>query len=272
MKCLITAGPTYEPLDGVRRLTNFSSGRLGSELASFLTARGHETTLLIGQQATFRGERHASKVETFTTTANLHDRLQSLAGQPVDALFHAAAVSDFTVGKVWRRAPQGELTEVHAGKLSTREGTLLAELVPTPKIIAELREWFPHAWLVGWKYEVEGGRAGVIQLAERQVADNPVGCKLSNPKPEARPVKLREDFTGQGNPKEIRNQKSEGRAGGCPISDFGFRISVFHCRVLEDDCRSDQSTDPAPCPTRDRAGRCRPGTRGAIGTAGDSHH
>ncbi|MEI7939371.1 MAG: phosphopantothenoylcysteine decarboxylase [Verrucomicrobiota bacterium] len=171
MKCLITAGPTYEPLDGVRRLTNFSSGRLGSELASFLTARGHETTLLIGQQATFRGERHAREVETFTTTANLRDRLQALAGQPVDALFHAAAVSDFTVGKVWRRAPQGELTEVHAGKLSTREGTLLAELVPTPKIIGELREWFPHAWLVGWKYEVEGGRAGVIQLAERQIAD-----------------------------------------------------------------------------------------------------
>ena len=93
MKCLITAGPTYEPLDGVRRLTNFSSGRLGSELASFLTARGHETTLLIGQQATFRGERHAREVETFTTTANLRDRLQALAGQPVDALFHAAAIS-----------------------------------------------------------------------------------------------------------------------------------------------------------------------------------
>ena len=122
MKCIVTAGPTYEPLDGVRRLTNFSTGRLGSELANFLAARGHETTLLIGQQATFRGERHARKVETFTTTANLRDRLQALAGQPVDAVFHAAAVSDFTVGKVWRRAPRGELTEVHAGKLSTRGG------------------------------------------------------------------------------------------------------------------------------------------------------
>jgi phosphopantothenate---cysteine ligase (CTP) len=89
----------------------------------------------------------------------------------VEAVFHAAAVSDFTVGKVWRRASRGELTEVQAGKLPTREGTLLAELAPTPKIIAELREWFPRAWLVGWKYEVEGGRAGVIRLAERQIAD-----------------------------------------------------------------------------------------------------
>jgi len=171
MKCIVTAGPTYEPLDGVRRLTNFSSGRLGSELANFLAAHGHETTLLIGQQATYCGRYDACKVETFTTTANLHDRLQALVGQPVDALFHAAAVSDFTVGKVWRRAPQGELTEVHAGKLSTREGTLLAELMPTPKIIAELHEWFPHAWLVGWKYEVDGNRAEVVRLAERQIAD-----------------------------------------------------------------------------------------------------
>jgi phosphopantothenoylcysteine synthetase/decarboxylase len=171
MKCIVTAGPTYEPLDGVRRLTNFSSGRLGSELANFLAGRGHDTTLLIGQQATYGGERRARRVETFTTTADLRDRLQALAGPGVDAVFHAAAVSDFTVGKVWRRAPKGELAEIHAGKLPTREGTLLAELAPTPKIIADLREWFPHAWLVGWKYEVEGGRAGVIRLAEQQIAD-----------------------------------------------------------------------------------------------------
>ena len=103
MNCIVTAGPTYEPLDEVRRLTNFSTGRLGSELANFLAARGHETILLIGQQATYRGERHVWKVETFTTTANLHDRLQALAGQPVDAVFHAAAVSDFALGKIWRR-------------------------------------------------------------------------------------------------------------------------------------------------------------------------
>ena len=171
MKCLVTAGPTYEPLDEVRRLTNFSTGRLGSELVSFLAARGHETTLLIGQQATYRGERHAGQVETFTTTANLRDRLRALAGEAVDAVFHAAAVSDFAFGKVWRRSPQGELTELTAGKFSTRLGTLLAELAPTSKIIAELRPWFPKARLVGWKYEVEGGRAGVIRLAEQQIAE-----------------------------------------------------------------------------------------------------
>ena len=171
MHCIVTAGPTYEPLDQVRRLTNFSTGRLGSELANFLAARGHDTVLLIGQQASYRGERHARRVETFTTTSNLRDRLRALAAQPVDAVFHAAAVSDFAFGKVWRRSAQGELTELKSGKLSTREGSLLAELIPTPKIIVDLREWFPRARLVGWKYEVEGNRSGVMELAERQVAE-----------------------------------------------------------------------------------------------------
>ena len=171
MHCIVTAGPTYEPLDAVRRLTNFSTGRLGTELARFLTARGHETTLLIGELAAYRGDPHAGKVERFTTTASLRDRLQALACHPADAVFHAAAVSDFGFGKVWRRSPEGELTEVRAGKLSTRQGTLLAELTPTPKIIAELRPWFPRAWLVGWKYEVAGERQSVIQLGARQVAE-----------------------------------------------------------------------------------------------------
>lgn len=171
MNCIVTAGPTFEPLDDVRRLTNFSTGRLGSELATFLESRGHEATLLIGQQATYRGERQAHRVETFTTTANLRDRLQALSQGPVDAVFHAAAVSDFTFGKIWHRSPAGEMTEARSGKISTRQGTLMAELVPTPKIIAQLREWYPKAVLVGWKYEVEGGRDSVLRMAERQLAE-----------------------------------------------------------------------------------------------------
>ena len=61
MHCIVTAGPTYEPLDKVRRLTNFSTGRLGSELVTFLTARGHDTTLLIREQA----EHHKDRPEDF---------------------------------------------------------------------------------------------------------------------------------------------------------------------------------------------------------------
>lgn len=170
--CLVTAGPTYEPLDGARRLTNFSTGELGTELANFLTARGHQVTLLIGQQATYSGERRAQTVETFTTGANLRMKLEAMGGKAVDAMFHAAAVSDFSFGKVWSRSGNGELTEIKSGKIPTGHGTLLAELIPTKKIIASLRDWFPRAHITGWKYEVDGTRADVIQAAQKQIG----GC------------------------------------------------------------------------------------------------
>lgn len=180
MRCLVTAGPTYEPLDAVRRLTNFSTGRLGSELADFLAGRGHVVTLLIGEQATFRTDAKSHRVQTFTTTADLQERLRGLAGESIAAVFHAAAVSDFSFGKVWLRSPEGELTEVHGGKLSTRQGALLAELTPTPKILGELRSWFPSARLVGWKYEVDGDREGVIRQAEKQIAECSTDACVAN--------------------------------------------------------------------------------------------
>lgn len=184
MRCLVTAGPTFEPLDQVRRLTNFSTGRLGSELASFLAGKGHEVLLLIGEQATYAGQQRARRIETFTTTASLEERLRKLAVQPWDALFHTAAVSDFAFGKIWRRQERGKLEEVkeNPGKLSTRRGTLLAELAPTPKILPQLRNWYPQARITGWKYEVEGGRAAALRTARQQLREcGTSACVLNGP-------------------------------------------------------------------------------------------
>lgn len=181
MNCIVTAGPTYEPLDEVRRLTNFSTGRLGSELAAFLGARGHTVTLLLGEQATHHLEPGGGPVERFSTTEDLRARLQQLATESnVGALFHAAAVSDFKFGAVWQRTPTGGLAEVKAGKISSRLDGLLVELVAAPKLIAELRGWFPRACLVGWKYEVDDGRASVLAKAARQLAENGMDACVAN--------------------------------------------------------------------------------------------
>jgi phosphopantothenate---cysteine ligase (CTP) len=172
MNCIVTAGPTFEPLDDVRRLTNFSTGRLGTELANFLTARGHRVTLLIGESATWPGERKASAVKVFSTTADLRAELKSFSGKKVDAIFHAAAVSDFSFGKMFTRDATGKLTPFQPSKkISTRGGHLLVELVPTPKIIAELRGWFPKTKIVGWKFEADGRRADALRAAKKQIAD-----------------------------------------------------------------------------------------------------
>src|SRR5690349_3842913 len=110
MNCIVTAGPTFESLDDVRRLTNFSTGRLGTELANFLTARGHAVTLLIGESATWPGERRAQSVMAFSSTKDLRAKLKALSRRKINAIFHAAAVSDFTFGKMFTRHADGKLT------------------------------------------------------------------------------------------------------------------------------------------------------------------
>ncbi|HWD17881.1 MAG TPA: phosphopantothenoylcysteine decarboxylase [Verrucomicrobiae bacterium] len=171
MKCVVTAGPTYENLDEVRRLTNFSTGRLGSELARFLEGQGHQVQLLLGYYATWRTEAEAKRTQIFTTTSDLHEKLRALRDDGAGAVFHAAAVSDFAFGKIWKRHADGRLEEVKSAKIPTRDGALFAELTPTPKIIGQLRDWFPQALLVGWKYEMTGDRPSVLRQAERQILE-----------------------------------------------------------------------------------------------------
>jgi phosphopantothenate---cysteine ligase (CTP) len=172
MNCIVTAGPAYEPLDDVRRLTNFSTGRLGTELANFLAARGHKVILLVGETAAYAGERRAQRVELFSTAADLRAKLKLLSAKKVDAIFHAAAVSDFSFGRVFAPDAANKLVEIKGTKkISTRQGKLLVELLPTAKIIAELRGWFPKTKITGWKFEAEGKRTEAIEAARRQMVE-----------------------------------------------------------------------------------------------------
>jgi phosphopantothenoylcysteine decarboxylase/phosphopantothenate--cysteine ligase len=182
MKCLITAGPTYENLDAVRRLTNFSTGRLGISLANYLVERGHQVVLLLGHYSTCRIPPLTRQVRTFTTNSDLYQQLAAWRSRRLHAIFHAAAVSDFTFGQVYRRDTGGGLTALKSAKVTTREGRLLVELIPTPKIIGNLRDWFPKAVIVGWKYEVDGDRHSVLVRAQDQLREfHTTACVANGP-------------------------------------------------------------------------------------------
>jgi phosphopantothenoylcysteine decarboxylase/phosphopantothenate--cysteine ligase len=134
-------------------------------------------TLLRGEQATW-AQPAKPRAIPFTTTADL--RAQLKAARDPDAIFHAAAVSDFAFGKVWQRTSAGDLNPIASGKISSLLENLFAELVPTPKIIRELRDWHPNAFLVGWKFEVEGNRESALAQARRQLAECRVNACVAN--------------------------------------------------------------------------------------------
>ncbi|MCS7089207.1 MAG: phosphopantothenoylcysteine decarboxylase [Verrucomicrobiota bacterium] len=183
MICLVTAGPTYEPLDSVRRLTNFSTGELGIRLSNALVEAGHTVVLLLGQMSTCSLVPRASVIARFGTTEELSTLLQQQAATTqFDAVFHAAAVSDFRPSRVLQGPGPAEGTPVRAKKIPSGIQSLWVELIPTPKLICRFREWFPDAWIVGWKYAAEGSREEAFAAAWRQILTcRTDACVLNGP-------------------------------------------------------------------------------------------
>ena len=100
MRVIITCGPSFEPIDGVRRLTNFSTGELGLLLAAELSRAGHEVICMTGEGAVSHVDAGGARIIPFSTNADLHMKLRGLAEAGAGAVFHAAALCDYRVKTV----------------------------------------------------------------------------------------------------------------------------------------------------------------------------
>ena len=153
MRIVITSGPSYEPIDQVRRFSNSSTGELGTLLAEGFAEAGHNVICLRGISSTFAAPMWPVEVIPFTTNENLVESLQRLpAREEVTVVLHAAALCDFKVREIIDETGAA----VHGHKVSSRIGTLTVTLEPAPKVIASLRRMFPASILVGWKFELDG--------------------------------------------------------------------------------------------------------------------
>ncbi|MCA9284550.1 MAG: phosphopantothenoylcysteine decarboxylase [Phycisphaerales bacterium] len=122
-RLLVTAGPTQEPIDAVRFISNRSSGRMGAAIAVEGARRGWPTTLLLGPVSSGPPDCSGIRLRRFRTTADLELALQE--EWPVhDVLIMAAAVAD-------HRPRHPEL----GGKLRREGGPLSLELEPTPDLL-----------------------------------------------------------------------------------------------------------------------------------------
>jgi phosphopantothenoylcysteine synthetase/decarboxylase len=167
MRVIVTCGPSYEPIDYVRRLTNFSTGELGWMLAGRLARAGHTVLCLKGIGATASLAVPRVEVLPFSTNDDLAWKLNTYANK-ADAIFHTAALCDYRVVSI--QTEEGK--EIPAlGKVPTRLGNLILRLEPTTKVLPQIRGLFPEARLVGWKFEAEGSKADVLAKAGQQMAD-----------------------------------------------------------------------------------------------------
>jgi len=168
MKIIITCGPSHEPIDGARRMTNLSTGKLGVTLANFLTDAGHEVICLKGEGSTYPGAVRATLLESYSTNDDLARHLESISRlENIDAVFHAAALCDYRVDQVMSAAGEA----MSSPKFATRDGRLHLVLAPAMKVLPKLRNWFPNARVVGWKYELTGSRDDAFAKAWKQLRD-----------------------------------------------------------------------------------------------------
>lgn len=137
---LITAGPTQEPLDPVRFISNRSSGKMGYSLAQAAVDRGARVILVSGPVQV--AEPQGVEVIHVKTAVEMHAAvMQHLAESTI--IVKSAAVADYHISHV----PQHKLKKT-AMKMSL-------ELEPTPDILAELGQKKGDRLLIGFAAETE---------------------------------------------------------------------------------------------------------------------
>ena len=124
MKILVTAGPTYEPIDPVRFIGNHSSGKMGIAIAEEFARLGHEVTLVKGATSLNPVNTQIIQVQA-PTAAEMFDACKQYFAQ-ADVIVFAAAVADYTP-----KHPS-------ATKIKKKEDEFTIELVKTKDIALEL--------------------------------------------------------------------------------------------------------------------------------------
>ncbi len=137
---LVTAGPTYEPIDTVRGITNLSSGKMGYAVAQAAAEAGAHVVLVSGKTAlpTPAGVERIDVV----TAQEMYDAVMARAKR-TDLFIGVAAVADYHV------------VDAKAHKIKRAKGNLNIELAPNPDILGEVAALAKGPFCVGFAAETE---------------------------------------------------------------------------------------------------------------------
>jgi phosphopantothenoylcysteine decarboxylase/phosphopantothenate--cysteine ligase len=140
-KILITAGPTYEPIDPVRFIGNRSTGKMGIAIADAFAERQADVTLVLGP-STYRPKNENIKIFCVETADEMYAECLKHANN-TDVIIMSAAVADYKMKKV---ATQ---------KIKKSEESIQFELIKNVDILFELGKIKTNQFLVGFALETE---------------------------------------------------------------------------------------------------------------------
>ena len=164
---LVTAGPTREPIDPVRYLSNRSSGKMGYAIADAARRRGATVTLISGPTA--RSEPAGVEITRVRTADEMHAAVMAAAPRN-QIVIKAAAVADFAPAEVADR------------KIKKREGVdeLTITLRKTPDILADVAKLSPKPFIVAFAAETNDVEEHAREKLQRKGADLIVANDVAN--------------------------------------------------------------------------------------------
>lgn len=158
-KVMITAGPTYEKIDPVRFIGNYSSGKMGYALAEECAERGAEVVLISGP-VSIKAHHPSIKVVSVESAQQMHDAALS-AFADSDAAIMCAAVADYAPVVVAEKKIKREKDDIP-----------VIELKKNPDIAAALGKIKkPGQMLVGFALETDNEMANAQSKLERKNLD-----------------------------------------------------------------------------------------------------
>lgn len=166
-KIMITAGPTYEKIDPVRFIGNYSSGKMGFALAEECAAKGAEVTLIAGPVALSTRHRGIRRIDVESCEEMYNASIEAFEGS--DAAILCAAVADFR--------PEHTADK----KIKREKDDLVLRLMPTHDIAAELgRRKKSGQRLVGFALETNDEENNACLKLEKKNLDFIVLNSLRN--------------------------------------------------------------------------------------------
>lgn len=139
-RILITAGPTLEPIDPVRYISNHSSGKMGFAIAEAARDMGAEVTLVAGPVHLPTPDR-IKRINVQTTQEMLHECMERMA--TTDIFIASAAVCDYRPVKIAQE------------KIKKKQNSLMLELVQNPDILATVSSHAERPFCVGFAAETQ---------------------------------------------------------------------------------------------------------------------
>ena len=163
---LVTAGPTFEPIDPVRGITNSSSGKMGYAIVQALLDAGARVTLVSGPTSIVPPV--SAKLLRVSSASQMFDAVKATFSD-VDVFFSVAAVADYTPATA------------HTQKIKKTTGKLTIELVPTVDILAWAAAQRRAPFCVGFAAESDN----VVEYARKKRENKKIPMIVANLAPAA---------------------------------------------------------------------------------------